>query len=92
MSCMGASMNEIIDIISREHESLHFDVVLLSDSKGDLQVVGSAEVNLWVMIEDACNILRQEVDIVGIEDGDVIGSLVVDVRGFHALSKCVNSI
>ncbi len=45
------------------------------------------------MIEDAMNILRQEVDIYSLGDSGsaVIGSIIVDVRGFALLAKAMQN-
>ena len=57
------------------------------DDGGGMVTVGQADLPLAVMLEDSCNILRQEVDIVRIDTGGVIGTAVVDVRGYRLLQK-----
>ena len=54
---------------------------------GGMVTVGQADLPLAVMLEDSCNILRHEVDIVSTETGGVIGSAAVDVRGYRLLQK-----
>ena len=43
---------------------------------------------MWVMLEDGCNVVRQELDIVTVETQETIGTVVVDVRGHALLSNC----
>jgi hypothetical protein len=69
----------------------------------EMKEIGDAIVELLVMIEDSCGIVRQvshsphstrltlppqEIDICDLESGDCIGSAVVDVRGHHLLARC----
>ena len=56
-------------------------------TEGGMVTVGQADLPLAVMLEDSCNILRHEVDIVSIDSGSVIGTAVVDVRGYRLLQK-----
>lgn len=53
------------------------------------KLLGSATVLLYVMIEDSCSILRQEVDIIAATDlsGSSMGVAVIDVRGHHVLQN-----
>lgn len=51
----------------------------------DGQVIGQAQALLWVMVEDSCNLHRQDIDL--LMDDDLIGSVVVDVRGYRVLQK-----
>ena len=40
------------------------------------------------MIEDEKPLIRQEIDIMSTEMGDIIGSVVIDVRGYQVLLRC----
>lgn len=52
-------------------------------------VIGQANVELWVsMVEEKCNILRQEVEVLSPDMSRVVGSVIVDVRGFRLVHKC----
>jgi hypothetical protein len=73
--------------IEDKREALSLTIAL-HDDDGD--VLGIGQVNLWVMIEDSCNIIRREIDIISSQDGRVIASALVDVRGFHLLSLCAS--
>ena len=74
-------LNQLSDEIQVEEEAFSLSVLVQDGDSGEN--VGRAIVNLWRMIEDSCNILRQEVDIVSVSKsaGAVIGSIIVDVRG-----------
>ena len=79
--------------IEEVYDGLSLQVVLMDVSRAH-KIVGKAAVNLWVMIEDSCNILRQEVDIMADDAGGdalvrILGSVVVDVKGWHLLSEFV---
>ena len=63
-------------------------VVLSLGESGHHNPIGQAVVNLWVMIEDKCNFNRKEVDIFMVDSTDSIGSVLVDVRGYHLLERC----
>lgn len=54
-------------------------------------VIGQAIIELWVMIEDSCNILRQEIDIFTSDMTSVIGSAVVDVKGNRLLTRAAEA-
>ena len=62
------------------------------DDDGAMVTVGQADLPLAVMLEDSCNILRQEVDIISIDSEQVIGTAVVDVRGYRLLQKLYKPI
>ena len=67
--------------------------IQLSILDGDDQtIIGQANIDLWVMIEDSCNILRQEIDIWADDLSHVIGSAVIDCRGHRLLTKCSTKI
>ena len=68
-----------------EEEGFSLSVLVQDGTTGEN--IGRANVNLWRMIEDSCNILRQEVDIISVSGsaGAVIGSIIIDVRGFPLL-------
>ncbi len=78
-------LNDLSDEIQMEEEGFSFSVLVQDGTTGEN--VGRASVNLWRMIEDSCNILRQEVDIVSVSTsaGAVIGSIIIDVRGYSML-------
>ena len=78
-------LNELSDEIQMEEEGFSLSVLVQDGTTGEN--IGRANVNLWRMIEDSCNILRQEVDIISVSGsaGAVIGSIIIDVRGFPLL-------
>lgn len=72
-------------------ENLCLIIRILEETKNnskELNEIGDAIVELWIMIEDSCSIVRQEIDICELDSGVSIGSAVVDVRGHHLLSRC----
>jgi hypothetical protein len=84
------TMSSLADEIEMEEEALSCSLFVQDGVSGEN--VGRAKINLWRMIEDSTNILRQEVDIysIGGAGSAVIGSIIVDVRGFALLNKAVN--
>eukprot|EP01034_Spumella_vulgaris_P024694 gene24694-31068_t len=70
--------------IAEFEDLLAFQInVTAVDSDGQTTVMlAQAHINLWIMVEDACNILRQEVDILSVvgdeADLQIVGSAVVD--------------
>jgi hypothetical protein len=52
-----------------------------------MEVIGHARVSLSVMVEDACNIIRQDVEVLRQKTGILLGTAVVDVRGYRLLQK-----
>ena len=81
----------LADEISNRMENLCLIIRILEEQKGnekELHEIGDAIVELSIMIEDSCNIVRQEIDICELNSDTCIGSAVVDVRGHHLLSRC----
>ncbi len=78
--------------IQAEEEALQFYVIVQDGSSGE--TVGRVGVNLWRMIEDSCDLTRQESNIVSVGEnsGTVIGQVLVDVKGFSFLKKCMNHL
>lgn len=78
--------------IQAEEEALQFYVIVQDGSSGE--TVGRVGVNLWRMIEDSCDLIRQESNIVSVGEnsGTVIGQVLVDVKGFSFLKKCMNHL
>jgi hypothetical protein len=74
------------DEIQSEGEYLSFRINLIEKDKEG--VVAQGSVALWVMIEDSCNILRQEVDLFDPATEEVVGFAVLDVRGHRFLKEC----
>lgn len=73
------------------NENLCLIIRILEETKNngnELHEIGNAIVELWIMIEDSCGIVRQEIDICELDSGICIGSAVVDVRGHHLLLRC----
>lgn len=76
--------NEISDF----QESLCFQInVYSSEALDDHVKVAHANVNLWVMLEDSINLSRQEIDLYSADDSELVGSIIVDVRGYLLLQK-----
>lgn len=71
-------------IVDSNGEDLSLEVFLYDRNE---IVFGTGSVNLAVMIEDSCNILRHEIDIISAIDVRVIGSVVADIKGWHLLSE-----
>ena len=84
-----AACAELASEIEREGEDLGLELLLIGLSGEESKILGSAVVNIWVMIEDSCNIMRQEVKILS-QDRSVqsLGVVVVDVKGYHILQDC----
>jgi hypothetical protein len=84
------TISMLADEIQMEEEALSCSLFVQDGSSGEN--IGRAKINLWRMIEDSTNILRQEVDIysIGGAGSAVIGSIIVDVRGFALLIKAIN--
>ena len=59
-----------------------------TSSKDVSMVTGIVIMNLYSMIENSCHIIRNELDIISNVDNSVLGSLVVDIRGYQLLQKC----
>lgn len=67
-----------------------------STSVETTMISGIARIPLYTMIENSCHIIRHEVDIiksssdsdVGNKKQSVIGSIVIDVRGYQLLEQC----
>ena len=76
----GEYLNANIYLVDTTHSS--------DDNGGTLPLVATAVVGMWVMLEDGCNVVRQELDIVTVETQETIGTVVVDVRGHALLSNC----
>lgn len=54
-----AACTELTAEIEDQGDDLCLEIVIISDSKENRKVIGIAVVNLWVMVVDSCNILRQ---------------------------------
>ncbi len=81
-------MPTLQDEIREIQESITCQVNIYAVTGEDSRhMIGQAIIELWVMIEDSCNILRQEVDIFTSDMSAVIGSAVVDVKGNRLLSR-----
>lgn len=82
----------LADEISHQKDDLAISVRLIeakeSEAMSDVNVFADALIDLWVMIEDNCSIVRQEIDLYDTHENSCIGSIVVDVRGHHLLSRC----
>ena len=53
------------------------------------RICGQASVFLYSMIESSTSLLRQEIEIVAIDDNDNnIGTIIVDIRGYQLLKRC----
>ena len=59
----------------------------IPDDEEEVVALAQGSVALWVMIEDSCNIVRREVDLVGDGNGEVMGYVMVDVRGHRFLKQ-----
>ena len=57
-------------------------------SKDVSMVTGIVVINLYSMIENSCHIIRNELDIISNVDNSILGSLVVDIKGYQLLQKC----
>jgi hypothetical protein len=80
---------ELSTEIMNEGEDLSLELLLIGVVGEDTKILGSAVVNLWVMIEDSCNIMRQEVNVLSTDgSGKMLGVVVVDVKGYHLLQDC----
>lgn len=84
----------LTDEIKAESEYISFrinvvDASRITDQEDDEDVVALAQgsVALWVMIEDSCNIVRREVDLIGDGSDEVLGYVMVDVRGHRFLKQ-----
>lgn len=84
-----AACTELSSEIMNEGEDLSLELLLVELVGEDTKILGSAVVNLWVMIEDSCNIMRQEVNFLSTDgSGEMLGVVVVDVKGYHLLQDC----
>ena len=80
----------LIDEIAEYDDALALQLHVLDASSNDR--LGSANVELWVMIEDSVNILRQEVEVMNNDLSDSIGYVYIDLKGFRLLKKCANRV
>jgi len=102
MTFSRASFHDLSDEIEREGENIAIDILLCKDggeTGSPYTIIGTSSINLWVMIEDSCGIVRQEIDIFSHSTGEessndrvIIGSLVVDVRGHYVLTECGGAV
>lgn len=69
-------------------DTVSFQVYVISAA--DQQPIGQAIIELWVMVENGTNILRQEVEVFAYDMSTIIGSLVIDVRGHLLFTKYAN--
>jgi len=71
----------------------------VSSSLETTLISGIARIPLYTMIENSCHIIRHEVDIIKTSTDDtgdlgadrkqsVMGSIVIDVRGYQLLEQC----
>jgi len=85
----GATSTKLRNEIEQEEESLSISVFVKDAASGDN--IGSASINIWIMVEDTTNIIRHEIEVYslpsrhGLSEGVLIGSVYVDVRGFRLL-------
>ena len=84
-------LSSLSDEIQMEEEALSCSLFVQDGATGE--TIGRAKINLWRMIEDSTNIIRQEVDIYSLvgSGSAVIGSIIVDVRGFTLLTKAMQN-
>jgi hypothetical protein len=71
-----------------ENEGMNISVSINVNDYSKGITIGQAVVDLYVMIEDEKPLIRQEIDIMSAEMGNIIGSAVVDVRGYQVLLRC----
>jgi hypothetical protein len=71
-----------------ENEGMNISISINIISENSKKAIGQAVVDLYVMIEDEKPLIRQEIDIMSTEMGDIIGSVVIDVRGYQVLLRC----
>ncbi len=83
----SAQGDQLREEIAGEEEAVSITVLIRDPATG--ATIGHANINLWMMIEDSTNIFRHEVDIFssgnGVDDGALIGTIFVDVRGYRML-------
>ena len=80
------------DEVRELQESITCQINIYSITGEDSRtLLGQAIVELWVMVEDSCNILRQEIDIFTSDMTNVIGSAVVDVKGHRLLNRAADA-
>jgi hypothetical protein len=86
---IGIDNMKLREEIENEEEAISITAFVKDSSTGEN--IGQANINIWMMIEDSTNIFRHEIDVYsyslneGKGEGVVIGSLVVDVRGYRML-------
>jgi len=83
----NALAETLADEIQIEEENLHLAILFIDTQTG--KTIGKAAVNVYFMLEDSCNILRQEVDVFGDDrnSSNAIASAVIDIRGHQVLRK-----
>ncbi len=85
----GANGPSLRSEIETEEEGLSIVVFVRDATTGEN--IGRANVNIWIMVEDACQMIRHEIDVFsisshnGVGEGVLIGSIYVDVRGYRLL-------
>ena len=77
---------QLSKFIESEGMNIEVSISIIDEMKGT--AIGHAVVDLYVMIEDEKPLIRQEIDILSAEMGNIIGSIVVDVRGYQVLLRC----
>jgi hypothetical protein len=87
----------LTDEIKAESEYISFRINVVDASRSgsrtteeedeDVVALAQGSVALWVMIEDSCNIVRREVDLIGDGSDEVLGYVMVDVRGHRFLKQ-----
>lgn len=75
--------------IDTDIEDVRIDILLYKSSSVSEYCIGIAKVPLQDMIDNSCDIILREIDIVSkIDSNKILGTCVVDVRGEQLLSRC----
>jgi hypothetical protein len=81
----GDSMNKIRKELRSQSEYLSLAVHIINDEMHETFALAS--VNMWIMVEDSCNLPLQEAEIVTLEEA-TLGTIMIDIRGFRLLKLC----
>lgn len=68
---------------SNKDKLLQLSLIYNEDFDSEEEEIAKGYIDLTVMIEDSCNIIRQEIELMTSEASEIIGSATVDVRGYR---------
>jgi hypothetical protein len=83
--CDRSTLKKVNDLIAVEDSDLTIELLFFANTAVD--PFASASLDLNSMRDDASPILMREIDVISLEMGESIGSLVVDVKGYQLVQS-----